>query len=68
MLNERKVITYCHREQTWLVVLEREVLVRKLVSTENSPGASPVAIDEITTLEHKVFDLPKYVSGGVEVK
>jgi hypothetical protein len=49
--------THCHGQKTGLVMLHAKVLVGKLLHAVDGPGASSVAIDEITTLDHEAFDL-----------
>lgn len=38
-------------------MLQREVLIRKFLGAVDCPGAGAIAIDEVTTLDHKVLDL-----------
>lgn len=38
-------------------MLQCEVLICELFSSVDRPGAGAVAIDEITALDHEVFDL-----------
>lgn len=49
--------TIGHRQQARPVVLQCEVLICELFSSVDSPRAGAVAIDEITALDHEVFDL-----------
>lgn len=44
-------------------MLEVEVLVCEFVGSPDGLGAGAVAVDEVSALEHKVFDLGKEVSG-----
>ncbi len=49
--------THSHTEEPRSVVLEIEVLIRKCFCAVDGGAASAVAIEEISTLNHEVFDL-----------
>jgi hypothetical protein len=38
-------------------VLQRKVFIREFLGAVDCPGAGAIAIDEVTTLDHEVFDL-----------
>merc|ERR1719153_129266 len=50
--------TVGHREKPWLIMLQTEILVSECGARVNRHTPSPVTIDEITTLHHKIFDDP----------
>jgi hypothetical protein len=50
-------MTYRHTQKTWAVMWQRKILICKLGGAVNGAAASAVAIDEIATLNHEIFDL-----------
>lgn len=38
-------------------MFQGEVLIGELLSTVDCPGARAIAVDEVTSLNHEVFDL-----------
>lgn len=50
-------VTYGHGQQSRLVVLQSEVLVCEFVCAVDGPRAGAVTINEVTALEHELFDL-----------
>jgi hypothetical protein len=55
--NVFKKCTYCHGQQTRLVVLQIEVLIRELLDAVDCSRAGAIPIDEVAALDHEAFDL-----------
>jgi len=59
--------TYRHAKQARAVMLEIEVLVRKGLEIPDGGRAGAIAVEEITALDHKVFDLKPQKKGCLHV-
>jgi hypothetical protein len=51
------VSAYRHAQQSWFVMLQDEVLIRKGSCAIDASRTSAIAVQEITSLDHEVFDL-----------
>lgn len=49
--------TYCHAKKTRSIMLEREIFVCKFGGAVDSTAPRAIAINEVATLDHKVFNL-----------
>lgn len=49
--------TYSHTQETWTVMGQCEVFVRKLGRSIDGTRSGAVSIDEVSTLNHEIFDL-----------
>ena len=59
-LVEEKQITYCHAQKSLFVVLEIEILICKLLTPIYRGTTRSIAVDKVTSLDHKIFDLYHY--------
>lgn len=55
-------MTYSHAQKTRAIVLEDEILICKFLGPVNRRTACSVTLDEITTLDHEIFDLRMGIS------
>lgn len=50
-------LTYSHTEHSWAIVLHDEIFICKFLGTVNRGTARTITLDEVTTLDHEIFDL-----------
>jgi hypothetical protein len=58
-------MTHSHAHEPGLVMFEVEVFIGKVPGAIDAGRASTIAIEEITSLDHKILDLFSAVSGRV---
>ena len=59
---------YRHAEQTRLIVLEIEILVRETLGSVDACAACAVAVEEVSALEHEIFDYAVEFGGFVALR
>lgn len=50
-------LTYSHTEQTRSIMLKFEIFIREFGSTVDGTASRAVTLDEVTTLDHEIFNL-----------
>jgi hypothetical protein len=62
------VETYSHTQQARAVMLQREILICEFLGSVDGCAARTIAVDEIASLDHEIFDLQQHVGHVSHVK